>query len=463
MNKFDLDPTKSNLIRSIDDNITGRNSSIYNFLRLLNSQDDPLSIAVTASWGNGKTFFVKQCQLLLDSVHLSNNSSDDSEIFNAFKKFGNLEDIKSKHFRTAYFDAWEHDDEDDPLLSIMQCLIQSPWRDMAKSSLTSLISIASDLVSTLTPIKINEMTKSLLERKIENPEKIKQDFNNALSKLAPSDGKLVIFIDELDRCNPTYAVKLLEKIKHYFSNSDITFVFSVDLDQLQYTINNYYGNGFNGLQYLDRFFDLVIPLPEPDIDSYFESTDGLLEIDKLFKLDDGQKSCYQNFCSNLIKKFNFSLRQINHFYFKTNSSAYKLMDNILNKRLSIIMPSEENGNFLVYSFFLPFMNALIESDITLYHDFINGNATSHTLDLIAEDPEFIEYFNNIRDDNQNSEMNSKKVVSDIYNSIFNNQNISNTSVEISSQCKILSTLSLKQILISACSLLSSTAKFDFSK
>lgn len=86
MNKFDLEPTKSNLIQSIDDNITGRNSSIYNFLRLLNSQDDPLSIAVTASWGNGKTFFIKQCQLLLDSVYLPNNSSDNSEIFNAFKK-----------------------------------------------------------------------------------------------------------------------------------------------------------------------------------------------------------------------------------------------------------------------------------------------------------------------------------------------------------------------------------------
>ena len=37
--------------------------------------------------------------------------------------------------------------------------------------------------------------------------------------------RLVIFIDELDRCKPTYAIKLLERIKHYFNQEKITFVF----------------------------------------------------------------------------------------------------------------------------------------------------------------------------------------------------------------------------------------------
>lgn len=473
MNKFDLEPTEDNLMQSIQKNVTGRNSSIYNFLRLLNSQDDPLSIAITGSWGDGKTFFVKQCQLLLDRVSSSNTDTGNADIFSAFEEFGDLENIKVKHFRTAYFDAWEHDDEEDPLLSIMQCLVQSPWYDRVKEEFIKLINLTSSLVSALTPVNTKELTESLLAKKAEDPEKIKQDFAKALSKLAPNDGKLIVFIDELDRCKPTYAVKLLEKIKHYFSNSNITFIFSVDLDQLQHTIRNYYGDDFDGLQYLDRFFDLVIPLPEPNIESYFENTNGLLEVDSLFKSGSGN-SYYQRFCINLIRKFNFSLRQINHFYLKTNSSSYAFINHTLNPN-SIYSPGENHGRLLIYVFFLPFMNALIESDITQYQAFITGNASNSLLNLIAEDPEFIMYFNNFRDTNQSPEISSNisgsipdiqentQAIIDIYDAIFGDQDKPVDFIKISNDCLIDSPSQFRRTLVEACSLLSPSAKFDFSE
>ena len=74
--------------------------------------------------------------------------------------------------------------------------------------------------------------------------------------------RLVIFIDELDRCKPDFAVKLLERIKHYFVNPDITFVFSINSMELQHTIKQYYGSEFDACKYLDRFFDLRIVLPD---------------------------------------------------------------------------------------------------------------------------------------------------------------------------------------------------------
>lgn len=55
-------------------------------------------------------------------------------------------------------------------------------------------------------------------------EKLKE-FYDALVELAPEDGKLIVFVDELDRCKPTYAIKVLERIKHYFSVPNITFIF----------------------------------------------------------------------------------------------------------------------------------------------------------------------------------------------------------------------------------------------
>ena len=91
------------------------------------------------------------------------------------------------------------------------------------------------------------------------------------SKLLPERGnRLVIFIDELDRCKPTYAIKLLEQIKHYMMNDQITFVFSVNFEQLQHTIKCYYGADFDASRYLDRFFDLRIELPPIDMVNYYE-------------------------------------------------------------------------------------------------------------------------------------------------------------------------------------------------
>ena len=55
-----------------------------------------------------------------------------------------------------------------------------------------------------------------------------------------------------------------ERIKHYFNDERITFVFSVSLTQLQWTVRSYYGSGFDATKYLDKFFDLQISIPNAD-------------------------------------------------------------------------------------------------------------------------------------------------------------------------------------------------------
>lgn len=321
MNKYDILPTKSNLALSIKNDTTGRNSNLYNLLRLLNFQQDSLSIAINGSWGTGKTFFIKQCQLMLDNAF----SCEDDEILQAIEKLcpgeESLANIRKTHFRTAYYDAWEHDSEEDPIASLIRCLATTDWSTNVKESLIKAADIGSSILQATTNIDLKGLVKTLKDNSSnlitpDNLEQIKKRFNATLAELAPDQGKLTIFVDELDRCKPTYAVKLLERIKHYFNNPNVTFIFAVDLSQLQYTINQYYGLQFNGYQYLDRFFDLVISLSAPDIDKYFDNTKNILEAVQHFEKSDPKNSYYYLFCKELINHFSFSIRQINHFYLK---------------------------------------------------------------------------------------------------------------------------------------------------
>lgn len=76
---------------------------------------------------------------------------------------------------------------------------------------------------------------------------------------------IVIVIDELDRCRPTYSVKLLEEIKHLFDVPGIVFLFGMHGEQLSHSIAAAYGTNFDGTAYLRRFINRKYVLSEPNL------------------------------------------------------------------------------------------------------------------------------------------------------------------------------------------------------
>ncbi|GAL22833.1 putative phage protein [Vibrio maritimus] len=74
-----------------------------------------------------------------------------------------------------------------------------------------------------------------------------------------------IFIDELDRCRPSYAVEMLETIKHIFDIEGVVFVVATDTEQLQHAVKAVYGEGFDARVYLSRFFNSRFSLKEPKL------------------------------------------------------------------------------------------------------------------------------------------------------------------------------------------------------
>ncbi len=72
---------------------------------------------------------------------------------------------------------------------------------------------------------------------------------------------ILFFIDELDRCRPTYAVELLEVIKHIFEVPGFFFILAMNQEQLAHSIKTLYGQEMDAHNYLSRFFDITIRLP----------------------------------------------------------------------------------------------------------------------------------------------------------------------------------------------------------
>ena len=175
----------------------------------------------------------------------------------------------------------------------------------------------------------------------------------------PNDTRIIFFVDELDRCRPNFAVSLLERIKHYFGNEKVVFVFSINALELHHTIQRHYGNNFNANKYLDRFFDFTIPLPAANMQKYYEAI--------RFNYD----SARYNIAKVIMKKFNFSLREINRYL----------------QYLKVVVPENyetgfEAQNFFYFEILTPFLIGLKIHDLKKYNEFIRGENFQDLVEVI---------------------------------------------------------------------------------
>jgi len=180
---------------------------------------------------------------------------------------------------------------------------------------------AEEALEAVTEITTNDVTERLenyLDRK-----KCLLDFQNALKDYIDQTTDslpLVFFIDELDRCRPSYAVEVLETIKHVFAVPGIVFVLSINKDQLGKAIAGYYGNSsIDTHDYLKRFIDLEFALPEPSLDKFTTSLFLKHNFSSLFrKREDDSKhnrlnrdeSSFIAECLDVFQAYNLKLRDI---------------------------------------------------------------------------------------------------------------------------------------------------------
>ena len=112
-----------------------------------------------------------------------------------------------------------------------------------------------------------------LEQRDTKDELKKRLAETSVGVVAETKRPMVFIIDELDRCRPTFAIELLERVKHIFDVPNLVFVFGVNRDELCKSLQSVYG-AIDSDVYLRRFFDMEFTLPEVDSGEFCRPLSG---------------------------------------------------------------------------------------------------------------------------------------------------------------------------------------------
>ena len=126
--------------------------------------------------------------------------------------------------------------------------------------------------------------------------------------------KLIILVDELDRCKPSYAIDVLERIKHLFAVEGTVFVLAFDETQMLEAIARTYGLKHSGEDYLRKFIDWRFEMPEPRVAHYCSFLADALFSGTVPKSESDVADGIQ--CAAMVKKL--SLRQIEQAFSYAN-------------------------------------------------------------------------------------------------------------------------------------------------
>lgn len=324
---------------------------------LANMEDDCYSIALNGAWGSGKTFFIKQIKLLLDAQNPRSTMDDESR--NAVLSTVGQSFPIPESYATVYYDAWINDNHNDPILSLVYAIVSNNLSEFSLGKNRSFSKVVAALASALSGHDISTLLQELngpdtfVElKKTSNAHTLVKDFINQL--ILENGNRLIFFIDELDRCKPDYAIRFLERIKHYFDDDRVTFVFAVSLSQLQSSVKAYYGLEYNATRYLDKFFDMRISLRSIDLESFVNR-----------HLNVGRDHIFENVAIEAAKYFNFSLREVERY-----GRMIKIAGSAIQK-YSAGFP-EERAKLFALSYVAPIMLALQMYDAELYDKFVSG-------------------------------------------------------------------------------------------
>lgn len=389
----DLLETRKELIKSII-----RNIEIFS---KTNKEHKTYTLALYGKYGTGKTYFLNFLQNFIEGEH---------------KDF----DFKN-NFKILRINAWQDDVLNNPILSIGLSILDSidekNIKKSFKDTLSKFTTIATKVGKNSLPVigksffnllldklSIKEESKEIIkeikdacldkdfleqlqqnniDEEYKNYKKYIQNIQNALEQYIESlnknqkNTKLLIVVDELDRCRPDYAVEFLEAINHIYDVENMVFLIAVDDNNLKSSMKVVYGLSMDFDSYIKKFFDYHFDL---------RNIDDNIDLKKYIK----NKIKEENVCINKIYVNNIDIRATFGSYFTFDEKdfinyisylfidLFKLNLREINYAFRFIKYFfKENNNYsLLYCILLLFLIALKTKNNEKYKELFNCDINS---------------------------------------------------------------------------------------
>ena len=270
--KNQLQKAQSILLDDYEKNPTRNFESLGKTIRnIIKSSPPNFTLGIYGPWGIGKTTLMKAIEANLNREVLSKNESP---------------------VLTIWFNAWKFERGQSP---ITHSLLKSMAFEMDHHKIFK--SVAREIFSAIKIFDENEQSSQLFQFNVQSTddlrkarlkksryhERIQKDsiYFNGISKIKNkvaqirsdkgNDFRVVIFIDDLDRCSPDKTIELLESIKMLLEVEGFIFIVALSYDSVTRLITNVYNNtGIKGEDYLKKIIQLPVTIPQWSSESFSE-------------------------------------------------------------------------------------------------------------------------------------------------------------------------------------------------
>lgn len=242
-----------------------RGAVLQRVFRELVQAEAPKVYGVHGEWGSGKTSFLCQLQ---DKI---------SGTCDRLKTKSDKSPVKQASSPTIWFEAWHYQHEASPVVALLHeirnqiSLTSKTWNEVKKLSEVQVKSLLLGLEGLTKYIGIKASAlqaegEAWEKRHFETPlttQEIRNQLEYVISQVLHTGQKLVIFIDDLDRCESSAAFRLLEGLKVYLNMSNCIYVLGMDQRQMERIIAKELGTSDTRLarEYLEKICQDIIHLP----------------------------------------------------------------------------------------------------------------------------------------------------------------------------------------------------------
>lgn len=392
-------------------NISKYINGLVNFIKSCNT---PMTIAVQGDWGTGKTSIMTMIK----------------------NELRNLKNLNLVWFNTWQFSQFNLGDK--LPLTMLNKLVNEVSSNKESENFKyikkAMVGVADAILGHISggALEVSSFLDNE-ENLFEAIERLKESFQKLVNEKAGDEGRVIIFIDDLDRIEPERAVELLEVLKIFLDCEKCIFVLAIDYSVVTRGVKVKYGNDFSegkGKSFFDKIIQVPFKMPvgSYDISLYVKKCFEDIEME----VEEETLPQYINLIKHSIGNNPRSMKRLfNSFLLLSNISDSEILEDSLNRQILFALLCMQSSYELIY-------NYIIERRLDLDGEFFSElknekNDIFKKIEMnekeISQFTRFMENFYNLLDKDGDGEINKEDEM-EVFRKVLNFSTVTSSSAEV---------------------------------